>query len=105
MLKHRYLLTSMDATWTRINGRGQRSGILKDFLTCTKQWSFGAGRRVCTGSQLAMLIVTTTVGRLVQEFEWKLADEEEENTDTDSDQVLTSRKLHPLYVIPTPRVA
>ncbi|KAL9665729.1 hypothetical protein QQ045_000049 [Rhodiola kirilowii] len=63
--------------------------------------AFGAGKRVCAGSLQAILISTSAIGRLVQEFEWRLVDEE-----ADSDiAVLTNRKLNPLQVIAIPRVA
>ncbi|KAI8548754.1 hypothetical protein RHMOL_Rhmol07G0298300 [Rhododendron molle] len=46
-----------------------------------KRMAFGGGKRVCTGYQQAMLIACTAIGRLVQEFEWRLEDGEEENVD------------------------
>nr|QWK52205.1 cytochrome P450 701A3-2 [Isatis tinctoria] len=52
--------------------------------------AFGAGKRVCC----------IAIGRLVQEFEWKLRDGEEENVDTYG---LTSQKLYPLMAIINPR--
>ncbi|KAL9248944.1 Ent-kaurene oxidase, chloroplastic-like protein [Drosera capensis] len=44
--------------------------------------AFGAGKRVCAGSLQAMLISCLSIGRLVQAFEWKLNDGEEESIDT-----------------------
>ncbi|KAJ1429215.1 Cytochrome P450 [Sesbania bispinosa] len=45
--------------------------------------AFGAGKRVCAGSLQAMLIASTAIGRMVQEFEWKLKEGEEvEDVDT-----------------------
>ena len=61
-----------------------------------KTMSFGGGKRVCAGSLQASLIACTTIGRLVQEFEWRLKDKEEENVDTAG---LTSHKLHPMQAI------
>ncbi|KAI4316757.1 hypothetical protein L6164_024705 [Bauhinia variegata] len=66
-----------------------------DPMDLHKTMAFGAGKRVCAGSLQAMLIACTTIGRLVQEFEWKLGEREEENVDTVG---LTTRKLHPLQV-------
>ncbi|CAM8998771.1 unnamed protein product [Rhodiola kirilowii] len=63
--------------------------------------AFGAGKRVCAGSLQAILISTSAIGRLVQEFEWRLVDTEEADSDI---AVLTNRKLHPLQVIAIPRV-
>lgn len=64
--------------------------------------AFGAGKRVCAGSLQAMLLSTTAIGRLVQEFEWRLVNGEEADSDIG---VLTNRKLHPLQAIASPRVA
>ncbi|CAN6441731.1 unnamed protein product [Victoria cruziana] len=65
-----------------------------------KTMAFGAGRRMCAGSLQAMLIACTSIGRFVQEFQWKLCEGEEENVDT---VVLTTHKLHPMKAIITPR--
>ncbi|KAF3793320.1 Ent-kaurene oxidase [Nymphaea thermarum] len=66
-----------------------------------KTMAFGAGRRMCAGSLQAMLIACTSIGRFVQEFQWKLCEGEEENVDT---VVLTTHKLHPMKAIITPRI-
>lgn len=71
-----------------------------DPMDLYKTMAFGAGKRVCAGSLQAMLIASTTIGRLVQEFEWKLRDGEEENVDTVG---LTTHKLHPMHAILKPR--
>ncbi|GAB4825735.1 hypothetical protein Ancab_008608 [Ancistrocladus abbreviatus] len=47
-----------------------------------KTMAFGAGKRVCTGALQAMLIVCLSIGRLVQDFEWRLEGGEEEDLDT-----------------------
>ncbi|KAM7280600.1 hypothetical protein ACFE04_007734 [Oxalis oulophora] len=65
-----------------------------------KTMAFGAGKRVCAGSLQASLIACTTIGRLVQEFEWSLKGEEEAKVTTVG---LTSRKLEPLYALLKPR--
>ncbi|CAB4296407.1 unnamed protein product [Prunus armeniaca] len=66
-----------------------------------KTLAFGAGKRACAGSLQAMLIVCTSIGRLVQEFEWRLPrGGEEENDDT---ATFTTHKLHPLHAILKPR--
>lgn len=67
-----------------------------DPMDLYKTMTFGAGKRVCAGSLQAMLIVCTTIGRLVQEFQWRLKDGEEENVATVG---LTTHKLHPLHTI------
>lgn len=65
-----------------------------------KTMAFGAGKRVCAGALQAMLISCTSIGRLVQEFEWTVQPGEEEDVDTLG---LTTHKLHPLHVIVKPR--
>ncbi|XP_020237784.1 ent-kaurene oxidase, chloroplastic [Cajanus cajan] len=66
-----------------------------------KTMAFGAGKRVCAGALQAMLIACTAIGRLVQEFEWKL---KEGAGGEDVDTVgLTTHKLHPLQVKLKPR--
>lgn len=61
-----------------------------------KTMAFGAGKRVCAGALQAMLISCTSIGRLVQEFEWRLQPGQEEDIDTVG---LTTHKLHPLQAI------
>uniref|UniRef100_A0A1J3EEP3 ent-kaurene monooxygenase n=1 Tax=Noccaea caerulescens TaxID=107243 RepID=A0A1J3EEP3_NOCCA len=65
-----------------------------------KTMAFGAGKRVCAGALQASLMAGIAIARLVQEFEWKLRDGEEENVDTYG---LTSQKLYPLMAIINPR--
>nr|UAK14967.1 cytochrome P450 701A77 [Iberis amara] len=65
-----------------------------------KTMAFGAGKRVCAGALQASSMAGIAIGRLVQEFEWKLRDGEEENVDTYG---LTSQKLYPLMAIINPR--
>ncbi|KAJ1410009.1 Cytochrome P450 [Sesbania bispinosa] len=72
-----------------------------DSMDLYKTMAFGAGKRVCTGSLQAMLIASTAIGRMVQEFEWKLKEGEEvEDVDTVG---LTTHRLHPLQVKLKPR--
>ncbi|KAL2332540.1 hypothetical protein Fmac_020121 [Flemingia macrophylla] len=66
-----------------------------DPMDLYKTMAFGAGKRVCAGSLQAMLIASTAIGRLVQQFDWELGQGEEENVDTVG---LTTHKLHPLQV-------
>ncbi|XP_040999077.1 ent-kaurene oxidase, chloroplastic [Juglans microcarpa x Juglans regia] len=61
-----------------------------------KTMAFGGGKRVCAGSLQANLIACTSIGRLVQEFEWRLKDGEEDNVDTLG---LTTHKLHPMQAM------
>lgn len=71
-----------------------------DTMELHKTMAFGGGKRVCAGALQAMLISCMAIGRLVQEFEWRLKDGEEENVDTLG---LTTHKLHPLLVNLKPR--
>lgn len=65
-----------------------------------KTMSFGAGKRACAGARQVMLVYCTATGRLVQEFEWRIKDNERENVDMDG---LTTRKLHPVQAVLKPR--
>lgn len=65
-----------------------------------KTMAFGGGKRVCAGSLQAMLISCTTIGRLVQEFEWKLKEGEEDDIDMLG---LTTHKLRPMQAYVRPR--
>lgn len=65
-----------------------------------KTMAFGGGKRMCAGSLQAMLIACTSIGRLVQEFEWRLKDGEEEDVDIVG---LTTQKLNPMHAIIRPR--
>ncbi|KAJ8762336.1 hypothetical protein K2173_007494 [Erythroxylum novogranatense] len=74
-----------------------------DPLDLYKTMAFGAGKRTCAGALQAMLIACTSIGRLVQEFEWRLKDgKEANNVDTYG---LITRKLHPLHAMIKPRIA
>ncbi|XP_020591971.1 ent-kaurene oxidase 2-like [Phalaenopsis equestris] len=65
-----------------------------------KTMSFACGKRVCTGSLQAMLIACTAIGRLVQEFEWKLKEGDGDDVDTLG---ITMHKLHPVQAYIRPR--
>ncbi|XP_010525643.1 PREDICTED: ent-kaurene oxidase, chloroplastic-like [Tarenaya hassleriana] len=67
-----------------------------------KTMAFGSGKRVCAGALQASLIACVAIGRLIQDFQWKLIDGEEENVDTLG---LTSQKLYPLKAVLKPRLS
>lgn len=71
-----------------------------DTLELHKTMAFGGGKRVCAGALQAMTISCIAIARLVQEFQWRLGDGEEDNVDTLG---LTTHKLHPLFTIIKPR--
>ncbi|CAH9111268.1 unnamed protein product [Cuscuta epithymum] len=65
-----------------------------------KTMTFGGGKRACAGALQAMTISSLAIARLIQEFEWRLEKEEEENVATVG---LTSYKLYPLLANIKPR--
>ncbi|KAL6214632.1 hypothetical protein ACLB2K_014064 [Fragaria x ananassa] len=71
-----------------------------DPMDLYKTMAFGAGKRVCVGSLQGMLIACPTIGRLVQEFEWKLRAGEEENVDVLG---FTTHKRDPMHAVLKPR--
>lgn len=66
-----------------------------------KTMAFGAGKRICAGSLQASSIACTAIGRLVQEFEWRLKEGEEANVVTVQ---LTNLKLEPMLAYIKPRI-
>ncbi|KAL9260071.1 Ent-kaurene oxidase, chloroplastic-like protein [Drosera capensis] len=94
-----------DNTWWKNPKEWNPERFLNDKIGAQdiyRTMAFGAGKRTCAGSLQAMLISCLSIGRLVQEFEWKLADGEEENFDTIG---LSTHKLHPSHATITPRGA
>ncbi|KAL6005916.1 hypothetical protein ACLOJK_039961 [Asimina triloba] len=71
-----------------------------DTVDLFKTMAFGGGRRVCAGALQAMLISCTSIGRFIQEFEWRLEEGEDENEDTVQ---LTTHKREPMKALITPR--
>ncbi|XP_074352554.1 ent-kaurene oxidase-like [Apium graveolens] len=71
-----------------------------DNMELHKSMAFGAGKRVCVGALEAMTISRMAIGRLVQEFEWRLTEGQQDDVDTVG---LTSRKLHPMLALINPR--
>ncbi|XP_030460549.1 ent-kaurene oxidase, chloroplastic-like [Syzygium oleosum] len=67
-----------------------------DLADLYKTMSFRAGKRACAGACQVMLVYCTAIGRLVQEFEWRVRDDERENVDMDG---LTTHKLHPMQAM------
>ncbi|CAL1378614.1 unnamed protein product [Linum trigynum] len=66
-----------------------------DPMELHKTMAFGMGKRACAGALQAMLIACTSIGRMVQQFAWRIKEGEEDKVDTMS---LTSKKLEPLQV-------
>ncbi|CAI9281803.1 unnamed protein product [Lactuca saligna] len=69
-------------------------------INLQKTMAFGAGKRVCAGAMQAMLLACVGIGRMVQEFEWRLKDDVEEDVNTLG---LTTQKLNPMLAVIKPR--
>lgn len=65
-----------------------------------RSMAFGGGKRACVGALEAMTISRMAIGRLIQEFEWSVTDDQVNDVDTVG---LTSRKLQPLLALIKPR--
>ncbi|KAF7828344.1 geraniol 8-hydroxylase-like [Senna tora] len=62
---------------------------------------FGGGRRICPGLPLAMRILVSLLGSLINSFDWKLEDGvKAEDMDMDDQFGLTMEKAQPLRVVP-----
>ncbi|KAH9685478.1 cytochrome P450 monooxygenase-like protein [Citrus sinensis] len=62
---------------------------------------FGAGRRICPGSPLAIRMFHLMLGSLIRSFDWKLEDGVRlENMDMEEKFDLTLQKARPLRVVP-----
>ncbi|KAL0282326.1 UNVERIFIED_CONTAM: cytochrome [Sesamum angustifolium] len=74
----------------------------KDF----KYIPFGAGRRICPGSSLAMRMVSLMLANLVHNFDWELPNGlKPEDLDMNDGLGMTLHKHEPLVVIPVDHVA
>uniref|UniRef100_A0ACD5V4Q9 Uncharacterized protein n=1 Tax=Avena sativa TaxID=4498 RepID=A0ACD5V4Q9_AVESA len=65
-----------------------------------KPIAFGAGKRICGGMAQATTIASTSIGRFVQEFTWRLKKGDEDNEETAH---FVGARLHPLEVHVSPR--
>lgn len=64
---------------------------------------FGAGRRICAGTRMGILMVEYILGSLVQAFDWKLPDGEK--IDMAETFGIALQKAVPVRAIATPRLA
>ncbi|XP_054785863.1 cytochrome P450 93A3-like [Prosopis cineraria] len=64
---------------------------------------FGSGRRGCPGTSLALQVVQTNLGAMIQCFEWKV-EGEKANVDMEEKAGLTLSRAHPLLCVPSPRL-
>lgn len=66
---------------------------------------FGAGRRVCAGEQLGMLLVQLPLAQLLHCFDWTLPDNMNgQQLDMSESFGITVRRAHDLYAVRTPRL-
>ncbi|XP_047319094.1 geraniol 8-hydroxylase-like [Impatiens glandulifera] len=66
---------------------------------------FGAGRRICPGLSMAMRILSTMLGSLINSFGWKNeGDIKQENLDVEVEEKfgITLHRANPLLAVPTP---
>nr|AVM80402.1 flavonoid 3'hydroxylase [Euphorbia pulcherrima] len=66
---------------------------------------FGAGRRICAGMNLGLVMVQLLIASLVQGFEWELEREKPEKLNMEEAYGLTLQRLEPLMVHPNPRLS
>ncbi|WCJ35851.1 Cytochrome P450 superfamily protein [Euphorbia peplus] len=67
---------------------------------------FGAGRRICAGMSLGLVMVHMLIGSLVHGFEWELGDGlNPEKLSMEEAYGLTLQRLEPLMVHPKPRLS
>ncbi|KAL1822420.1 hypothetical protein ACET3Z_009198 [Daucus carota] len=94
----RFLMSSEDINHgkSQVDFRGQHFHLLP----------FGSGRRGCPGSSLAMQVVQTTLGVLIQCFEWKVGAGEngEHAVSMEEGLGLTLPRAHPLVCFPVARL-
>jgi len=64
---------------------------------------FGAGRRICAGYRMAIVVIEYILGSLVHSFDWKLPNGQELNMDEAFG--LTLQKAVPLSAMVSPRLA
>ncbi|KAI8548753.1 hypothetical protein RHMOL_Rhmol07G0298200 [Rhododendron molle] len=65
-----------------------------------KTMAFGAGKRLCAGALQGVVVGSTTIGRLVQEFEWRLEDREARDMEIVG---IATQKLRPMHAVIRPR--
>ncbi|XP_047333566.1 geraniol 8-hydroxylase-like [Impatiens glandulifera] len=63
---------------------------------------FGAGRRICPGLSLAMRLLPTVLGSLINMFDWKIVGDVN-NLDIEEKFGLTLQKANPLLAVPIPK--
>lgn len=66
---------------------------------------FGTGRRGCPGMNMALILLSYTLARLVHSFDWALPDgQKPQDLDMSEKFELALPRAQPLIVVPTPRL-
>ncbi|WVY92565.1 hypothetical protein V8G54_031653 [Vigna mungo] len=78
------------------NGKVDPTGVHFELIP------FGAGRRICAGYRMAILLIQYILGTLVHSFDWKLPNDQELSMDEAFG--LTLQKAVPLSAIVSPRL-
>ncbi|KAM7250639.1 hypothetical protein ACFE04_022522 [Oxalis oulophora] len=83
----------MDPKFSKIDPKGTHMELIP----------FGAGRRICAGARMGVVLVQYVLGSLVQAFDWRLPDEVKE-LNMDEEFGLALQKAIPLVAMVTPRL-
>ncbi|KAM7278833.1 hypothetical protein ACFE04_005967 [Oxalis oulophora] len=84
----------LDPKFAKIDPRGNDMELIP----------FGAGRRICAGARMGVILVEYVLGSLVQAFDWRLPDDVKE-LDMEEEFGLALQKAVPLAAMVTPRLA
>ncbi|KAH7511012.1 hypothetical protein FEM48_ZijujUnG0057500 [Ziziphus jujuba var. spinosa] len=66
---------------------------------------FGSGRRSCPGASLAMKVVQTTLGAMIQCFDWKAGEDANGKVDMEEGPGISLPRAHPLVCVPVSRLS
>lgn len=66
---------------------------------------FGAGRRICAGTKMGIVLVEYLLGTLVHSFDWKLAGDQVSEMNMEEAFGLALQKAVPLAAMVTPRLS
>ncbi|KAF3442608.1 hypothetical protein FNV43_RR16524 [Rhamnella rubrinervis] len=92
----RFVSEELGSRKSQLDVRGQHFHLLP----------FGSGRRGCPGTSLALQIVQTTLGAMIQCFEWKVGGGDDHDlVDMEEGPGLTLPRAHPLVCVPVTRLS
>ncbi|XWS56217.1 hypothetical protein CRYUN_Cryun09bG0067200 [Craigia yunnanensis] len=66
---------------------------------------FGSGRRSCPGASLALQVVPTVLGIIIQCFDWKVGDGANDTVNMEEKAGMTLLRAHPLVCYPVARLS